>query len=112
MPLRYCYYVYIVTNSQRTVFYTGVTNDIVQRLIEHWSNRGQPRTFTGKYYCYNLVYLESYRYINKAIQREKEIKGWSRQKKLDLVRTQNPGMIFLNLQVCEEWPPINISKRL
>ena len=77
------YYVYIVTNPQKTVLYTGVTNDLVQRLIEHWLERGKPATFAGKYYCYNLVYYQYIPYIINAIAREKEIKGWRRQKKDD-----------------------------
>src|SRR5258705_5585317 len=70
------YYVYIVTNPERTVLYTGVTNNLPQRLIEHYTNRGQPKTFAGKYYCYNLIYFECFQYINDAIAKEKVIKGW------------------------------------
>lgn len=69
------YYVYIVTNPERTVLYTGVSNNLSQRLKEHWANRGRPKTFAGKYYCYNLIYYEYFTYINNAIAREKEIKG-------------------------------------
>ena len=65
------YYVYIVTNPERTVLYTGVTNNLSQRLTEHWANKGQPKTFAGKYYCYNLIYYEYFTYINNAIAREK-----------------------------------------
>ena len=79
----YHFYTYIVTNPERNVLYTGVTNDLAQRLIEHWVNRSNPKTFAGKYYCYNLIYFEELQYINDAIAREKEIKGWRRQKKLD-----------------------------
>ena len=45
------YYVYIVTNAERTVLYTGVTNNLPQRITEHWDNRGQTKTVAGKYYC-------------------------------------------------------------
>ena len=101
MSRQYQFYIYIVTNPERTVLYTGVTNNLAQRLIEHYSNRGQPNTFAGKYYCYNLIYYESFQYINEAIAREKEIKGWRRQKKLDLIKTMNPDWTFLNPSVCE-----------
>ena len=105
------YSVYIVTNPERNVLYTGVTNDLVQRLIEHWLKRGTPDTFAGKYYCYNLIYYEDFQYVNDAIAREKEIKGWRRQKKLDLIKTTNPDWTFLNGQICGGWPPKEITTR-
>lgn len=105
------YYIYIVTNPERNVLYTGVTNDLSLRLIEHWVNRGNPKTFAGKYYCYNLIFYEEFRYINDAIAREKEIKGWRRQKKFDLIKTTNPDWTFLNPEFCGEWPPKEIPTR-
>ena len=105
------YYVYIVTNPERTVLYTGVTNNLSQRLIEHWANRGKPGTFAGKYFCYNLIYYEYFPYINNAIIREKEIKGWRRQKKMDLIKNMNPDWTFMNPVVCKGWPPKEIIKR-
>ncbi len=105
------YYVYITTNPERTVLYVGVTNNLAQRLKEHWANRGQPETFAGKYYCYNLIYYEYHTYILNAIAREKEIKGWSRKKKLDLISTMNPGWTFLNPSICGGWPPDEVIKR-
>jgi len=105
------YSVYIVTNPERNVLYTGVTNDLVQRLIEHWLKRGTPDTFAGKYYCYNLIYYEDFQYVKDAIAREKEIKGWRRQKKLDLIKTTNPDWTFLNGQICGGWPPKEITTR-
>lgn len=111
MNSKYHFYIYIVTNPERTVLYTGVTNNLTQRLIEHYSNRGQPKTFAGKFFCYNLIYYESFQYINDAIAREKEIKGWSRKKKLDLIKTINPDWVFLNPSICDGWPPKEIIKR-
>ncbi len=111
MKINKHYSVYIVTNRERKVLYTGVTNDLSQRLIEHWVNRGQPKTFAGKYYCYNLIYFEEFQYINNAIEREKEIKGWRRQKKVDLIKTMNPDWTFLNVSICECWPPKEIPNR-
>ena len=105
------YCIYIVTNPERSVIYTGVTNNLSQRLIEHWLNRGNPKTFAGRYYCYNLIYHEEFKYVNDAIAREKEIKGWSRQKKINLIRTMNPDWTFLNASVCDGWPPKEIPTR-
>jgi putative endonuclease len=99
------YYLYIVTNASKTVLYTGVTNDIARRLCEHYLNRGNEQTFAGKYYCYNLIYYEHYHYIQHAISRETEIKAWRRSKKLDLIKTLNPNLEFMNKSICEVWPP-------
>ncbi len=57
------YYFYILTNQQKTVLYTGVTNNLEQRIIEHWQNRGKQNSFTGKYYAYYLLFYESYTYL-------------------------------------------------
>ena len=108
---QYQFYIYIVTNPQRTVLYTGVTNNLEQRLAEHYFNKGKPKTFAGKYYCYNLVHYEEFQYINDAIAREKEIKGWSRKKKENLIKTKNPDWTFLNVTVCIHWPPNEVEKR-
>jgi putative endonuclease len=105
------YHVYIVTNPEKTVLYTGVTNNLAQRLTEHWENRRNPKTFAGKYYCYNLIYYEYFPYIKNAIIREKEIKGWRRQKKTDLIKTLNPNWVFMNVEVCNKWSPKKIIKR-
>jgi putative endonuclease len=105
------YYIYIVTNPERTVLYVGVTNNLPQRLVEHWVNRGIPKTFAGRYYCYNLIYYEEFKYVNDAIAREKEIKGWNRQKKINLIKTINSDWTFLNASICEGWPPKEIPTR-
>ena len=82
------YYVYIITNTINTVLYTGVTNDLVGRIYEHKEkvNKG----FTSKYQCNKLVYFEEYQWIDDAIAREKQIKGGSRKKKIDLIIANNP----------------------
>jgi len=84
------YYVYITTNPGRTVLYVGVTNDLKRRIYEHFNKRGDKRTFAGKYYCYELIYYEHYADIQHAIEREKEIKLMTRQKKEELIATKNP----------------------
>ena len=105
------YYVYIVTNPDRTVLYIGVTNNLELRIPEHYFNRGQHTTFAGRYFCYNLIYYEEFSYIDKAIAREKEIKKWSRAKKETLIKTMNPNWEFLNKKVCFQWPPIEKPSR-
>ncbi|MBL7843555.1 MAG: GIY-YIG nuclease family protein [Cyclobacteriaceae bacterium] len=101
------YYVYITTNPSKTTFYTGVTNDLAQRITEHYLNRGNPSTFAGKYYCYLLIFWEHFQYVNDAIAREKEIKGWSRKKKIELIKIMNPTFNNLNPSIMDYWPPKN-----
>lgn len=99
------YYVYITTNPKKTTLYIGVTNDLARRLIEHYANRGLRKTFAGRYYCYNLIYQETFESPKEAIQREKELKYWTRNKKNDLIESVNPKWDFYNESFCEEWPP-------
>ena len=108
----YCFHVYILTNQNRTVLYTGVTNNLEQRLIEHYQTRGNKNSFTGKYHAHFLLYYEEFQYINDAIQREKEIKNWTRKKKMELINTINPELKFLNEDVLGEWPPRHIGSRI
>jgi putative endonuclease len=97
----YNFYVYIVTNPVKTVLYVGVTNDLSRRLYEHTENKGNKTTFAGRYYCHNLVYYEHFTHIRYAIEREKEIKKWSREKKNSLIAVLNPEWKFLNAEVSE-----------
>lgn len=106
-----CYYVYILTNVHRTVLYAGVTNDLEQRIIEHYRSRGQNQSFTGRYNVYYLLYYEPHQYILNAIARETEIKKWRREKKMQLIAEQNPGLDFLNEQVFGCWPPKEMPSR-
>lgn len=94
------YFVYISTNPKKTVLYTGVTNDLHTRIIQHKEdNQNNRLTFAGKYFCYNLIYFERFQNINHAIEREKEIKGWTRLKKVKLINEINPTWKFLNDEV-------------
>lgn len=79
----YLYYVYILTNNHHNVFYTGVTNDLNRRCYEHKMKK--IKGFTKKYNVDTLVYFESLEYIDLAIAREKQIKGYSRIKKIALI---------------------------
>jgi putative endonuclease len=82
------YCVYIMTNAHNTVLYTGVTNDLARRVYEHKNGLGS--TFVKKYNVHKLVYYEVGDNIHSAIAREKQIKGGSRQKKIDLINSLNP----------------------
>lgn len=93
------YFVYILTNPKKTVLYTGVTNNLANRLHEHFEMRGKSSSFAGKYYCFNLIYYEQFDQIEHAIGREKEIKGWKREKKENLVASANSDWCFLNKEV-------------
>lgn len=95
----YNFYVYILTNPGKTTLYIGVTNDLDRRLYEHWENRHTRKSFAGKYHCYLLVYYEHFSHINYAIEREKEIKKWRREKKDELIKSVNPEWKSLNKDV-------------
>ena len=82
------YYVYILTNKPRGTLYVGVTNDLVRRVFEH--REGAVAGFTRRYGLKQLVHFERYDTSTLAIQREKNIKHWSRAWKLDLVNSSNP----------------------
>jgi len=88
------YYVYITTNPGNGALYR-VTNDLKVRLLQYYQNKGNSKTFAGRYYCYKLLYFETYTDINQAIAREKEIKNLSREKKEELIATRNPKWNFL-----------------
>ena len=88
MSAKKTYYVYIMTNAHNTVLYTGVTNNLLRRVQEH--KQGVGSAFTRKYNVHKLVYYESGSDARSAIAREKQIKGGSRQKKIDLINSMNP----------------------
>jgi putative endonuclease len=91
------YYVYLTTNQNKTVLYIGVTNNIAARLFQHQRDaEGDKKSFAGKYNCFNLIYAEGFEKMNDAIRREKEIKGWTRLKKENLIKEVNPNFSFLN----------------
>ena len=81
------YYVYLMTNKTNTVIYTGVSNNLVRRIYEHKNKL--VKGFTSKYNICKLVYLEETSDINEAVRREKQIKGGSRQDKIDLISANN-----------------------
>jgi putative endonuclease len=81
------YCVYILTNVYQTVLYTGVTNDLVRRCLEH--KQKTLKGFTQKYNVDKLIYFEEFDFVDSAIAREKQIKGYSRAKKLALINKFN-----------------------
>ena len=83
------YYIYMMTNKYRNVLYTGVTNDLIRRVYEH-RNHLIKDSFTARYHITRLVYFEITEEIRSAIEREKQIKSWSRARKDQLVESQNP----------------------
>ena len=82
------YYVYIMASRSLT-FYTGITGNIYRRVIQH--KTGEIDGFTKKYNINRLVYYETFNYVNNAIAREKQIKAWTRAKRLALIKTMNPS---------------------
>ncbi len=83
-------YVYIMSNSTRTAFYVGVTDNVVSRIQEHREGFGS--AFTKKYRLHDLLYYGEHSTIRGAIQREKLLKNWHRKWKVDLIKTVNPVM--------------------
>lgn len=82
------YYIYITTNAGNTTFYTGVTGNLVGRVLQH--KMKEVEGFTKRYNLTKLVYYEEYQYIEDAIRREKQIKAESRRKKMALIKSMNP----------------------
>ena len=82
-------YVYILTNKNHTTLYVGVTSNLERRIGEHLEGR-HINSFTKRYNLNKLIYTEHFSDIKQAIAIEKRIKGWSRQKKEDLIAEQNP----------------------
>ncbi len=91
------YYLYILTNQKNGTLYIGVTNDLERRIFEHKNKLIEG--FTKRYDLTQLVYFESYQYINDAIKREKNMKKWKRQWKINLIEEENLEWIDL----AKEW---------
>jgi putative endonuclease len=91
------YYVYLLTNWNNKVIYTGVTNDLVHRIYEHKNKLVD--SFTKKYNISKLVYFEETQDAIAAITREKEIKRWRREKKNNLVNIINPSWRDLSEEI-------------
>jgi len=92
------YFVYINTNKTHNVFYTGVTNNLLNRNYQHKTQKNK-LSFTAKYKVNKLVYYEIYSDIRDAIAREKQIKGGSRKNKINLIIKLNPEWKDLSLEL-------------
>ena len=88
MPEDRQYYVYILTNKSNNVLYIGVTNDLIRRIFEHKNKLGEG--FTKKYNLRKLVYYEATNDIEGAINREKQLKNWHRDWKINLIDQFDP----------------------
>ena len=98
------FHVYILTNRWRNVLYIGMSNNLPERLYEHYLESTRKNTFAGKYNCYHLIYYEVYFNRPAAFYREREIKKWRREKKEKLINKDNPNWQVLNSDFLE-WPP-------
>lgn len=83
-------YVYILTNKANTLFYIGISGNIKTRLFQH--RKHLIKGFTDKYNITKVIYIESFNSIIEAIEREKQLKGWKREKKIELIKTLNPNL--------------------
>ena len=97
-------YVYIMSSASRRALYTGITVHLNKRVFEHKNNLIEG--FTSKYKCHRLVYFETFHNVVDAIAREKEIKGWRREKKNKLVESLNPEWKDL----AKDWYPETFMK--
>ena len=89
--------VYIMTNHTNTTFYIGVTNNLLRRVFEHKNKQNDG--FTAKYNLNKLVYFEITPLIEDAINREKQLKNWKRDWKIDLIKRKNPNFIDLSEEI-------------
>ena len=83
------YYIYISTNKRHTVLYTGITSKLLERARQH-KEKQDKKSFTAKYNVDKIIYFEEYSDPRTAIAREKQIKGWVRKKKINLIESLNP----------------------
>ena len=91
-------FAYIMSNKYNTVIYTGSTADLQIRVYQH-KTKAFPKSFTARYNIDKLVYYEDFLFIEEAIEREKQIKSWSRLKKEKLINSVNPDWIDLNEEI-------------
>ena len=87
MKLNHQYYVYILSNLKNGTLYIGMTNDLERRMFEHKNKLVVG--FSKNYNLDKLVYFEQFQYVNDAIKREKQLKNWNRQWKIDLIEVEN-----------------------
>lgn len=96
MPDEHHYFVYLMSSRTR-VLYCGMTNSLVKRVAQHKAEEFSG--FSADYKCHRLVWYERFQYVDNAIDREKQIKRWRREKKIALIQQMNPAWVDLS----EEW---------
>ncbi|KKT26235.1 MAG: Excinuclease ABC C subunit domain protein [Parcubacteria group bacterium GW2011_GWA2_43_9b] len=96
------FYVYIITNKNNTTFYIGVSDNLMRRMFEHRNELIDG--FSKKYQLHKLVYFEEFNYIYNAIRREKQLKNWHRDWKINLIKKDNPNFKDLSEEWFEEMP--------
>ncbi|HEV2462176.1 MAG TPA: GIY-YIG nuclease family protein [Acidobacteriaceae bacterium] len=89
----HCYFVYLMASRTR-VLYCGMTNNLVRRVAEHKS--GEIEGFSKMYQCHRLVWFERFQYVGNAIERERQIKNWRREKKIERIQETNPSWADLS----------------
>ena len=100
MQKEYNFYIYILTNYSKTVLYVGFTNNIIRRIIEHKNDLGCK--FTRKYKLKYLIYFEECENVYSTMEREKQIKKWRREKKLNLIRRVNPKLDDISVRLFKD----------
>ena len=100
MQKEYNFYIYILTNYTKTVLYVGFTNNIIRRMIEHKNDLGCK--FTRKYKLKYLVYFEQCENVYSVMEREKEIKKWRREKKINLIKNVNSDLNDLSSKLFKD----------
>lgn len=93
------YFVYILTNKSKSVLYIGFTTNLKDRLHFHQNQEAHSKSFTARYNCFYHIYWEHYTDVQLAIDRETQLKKWSRIKKDDLINKVNPDWRFLNEKI-------------
>ena len=89
-------YIYVLSNKSRSTLYVGVTNNILRRIEEH---KVSTEAFAYRYKCFDLIYYEVFDNPMTAIEREKEIKKWRREKKMELIKIKNPFLKNISHQL-------------
>ncbi len=91
------FYVYLLTNKNNTVLYTGFTDDLARRIDEH-KRKVIPKSFTSRYNCDKLVYFEEFNTIDEGSKREKQLKRYKRVWKENLINENNPKWLDLSFE--------------
>jgi putative endonuclease len=103
------YYLYIITNYTNSTLYIGITSNLQRRLYQHIT-KIDANSFSSKYNIKKLVYYEVFRNVRSAIEREKQLKGWTRKKKNNLITNHNPEWRNLLEQILPKYPSAGLRQ--